>query len=285
MRRLLAETWSSWNRHDTSRIGAALAFYTLLSLAPLMILILAAGGWVLGGTGVEDRLVQQVRELVGVDGARVVRTLAEQAQNHNAGTTASLVGLATLLFGASGIFTDLRSALNSIWDIQPRPENELLAWVQQRLLAIGIVGAIGFLLLVSLVVSTVLAILGKFFGELLPVPAPVLEVCNFLISYLGIAVIFVLIFRYASDERIGWKDAWVSSAITSLFFTLGKMLIGLYLGRAAVGSAYGPGGSLVCVVIWVYYSSQIFLFGAEFTRILSTSRYALKCASLVLSGA
>ena len=272
MRRLLAETWSSWNRHDTSRIGAALAFYTLLSLAPLVILIIAAGGWVLGGTGVEDRLVQQVRALVGNDGARVVRTLAEQAANRNAGTAASLVGLGTLLFGASGIFIELRSALNTIWDIQPRQENEFLTWIQQRLLSIGIVLAIGFLLLVSLVVSTVLAVLGKFFAELLPAPAPVLEVCNFLISYFGIAIMFALIFRYASDARIGWKEAWESSAITSLLFTLGKMLIGLYLGRAAVGSAYGAGGSLVGVVVWVYYSSQIFLFGAEFTRILSTSR-------------
>jgi membrane protein len=129
--------------------------------------------------------------------------------------------------------------------------------------------AIGFLLVVSLVVSTALAIFGKFFGELLPVPAPLLEATNFVISYIGIAIMFALIFRYASDARIPWREAWESSAITSFFFTIGKMLIGLYLGRTAVGSAYGASGSLVGVVVWVYYSAQIFLFGAEFTRILS----------------
>jgi membrane protein len=266
---LLNRTWESWNSHNTSRIGAALAFYTLLSLAPLVVLSIAAGALLFGGTSAEQRLVHQVGQLVGNDGARLVRSLAEQAQRPGPGTTASAIGLATLLFGASGIFTELRSALNTIWDIPPKEQNQVLGWIRERLLSIGMVVAIGFLLVVSLVVSTALAIFGKFFGELLPVPAPLLEATNFVISYIGIAIMFALIFRYASDARIPWREAWESSAITSLFFTIGKMLIGLYLGRTAVGSAYGASGSLVGVVVWVYYSAQIFLFGAEFTRILS----------------
>jgi len=265
----LKQTWVSWNNHNAPRIGAALAFYSLLSLAPLVILALATGAFLFGSTATETRLIEQVRSLAGPDGARVVKSLAEQSKQGNTGTLASLIGLATILFGASGIFTELRSALNTIWGVPPKEHDEILELIRQRLLSIGMVVALGFLLVVSLLVSMTLALIGKSFTYLLSVPPALLETVNFLFSFFGIAIMFALIFRYASDARIPWRDVWISAVVTSLLFTLGKMLIGFYLGRAAIGSAYGASGSLVVVIVWVYYSAQIFLFGAEFTRIHS----------------
>jgi membrane protein len=187
-------------------------------------------------------------------------------QKPAAGLLGTIVGLLSLLFGASGVFTELRSALNLIWEVKPDQTSGIVALLRERFFSFGMVLSIGFLLLVSLVVSTVLAAVGKFFGALLPIPSPVLAVVNFLVSYIGVAVLFALIFRFVPEARVRWQNVWLGALVTAMFFTIGKTLIGLYLGKSSVGSAYGAAGSVIVVIVWVYYSAQIFFFGAEFTH-------------------
>jgi membrane protein len=188
------------------------------------------------------------------------------AQRPAAGILGTIVGLLSLLFGASGVFTELRSALNLIWEVTPEKTSGVVGLLRERFFSFGMVLSIGFLLLVSLVVSTVLAAIGKFFGGLLPVPSPLVAVFNFFLSYLGVAVLFGLIFRLVPEAKVRWRNVWLGALVTALFFSIGKTLIGLYLGKSSVGSAYGAAGSVIVVIVWVYYSAQIFFFGAEFTH-------------------
>jgi len=264
----LGETFAGWNRHEAPRLGAALAFYTILSLAPLVILVISIIALVFGQSSAQEQLIGQVRNLVGRQGAEAVEGLIVQARQPASGWFAAITGLVTLLIGASGVFGELRSALNRIWNVTPRIENGLWGEIRQRFFSFGMVLAVGFLLLVSLVVGTGLAAAGKFFGGMLPLPEFVLGSINQVVSLGGTVVLFALLFRYVPETRIAWRKLWVGAMVTGVMFTIGKFLIGLYLGKAGVGSAYGAAGSLVVMIVWVYYSSMIFLFGAEFTYVL-----------------
>jgi len=264
---VIQEAFASWNEHNAPRIGAALAYYSLLSMAPLVIFAIAVAAAIFGGPAAQAQLTEEVRRLAGEDGARVIQSLVQQAQNRPHQAAASVLGIITLLFGASGIFAELRSALNTIWDVPARKENEIAGFIRQKVLSMGIVLAVGFLLVVSLVVSTILAAFGKYFTDSLPLPVWVLEGFNFILSLVGLSLFFALIFRYVADARLPWRDVWVGSVVTAVMFTIGKLLLGMYLGRAAVGSPYGASGSLVVMLVWVYYSAQIFLLGAEFARV------------------
>ncbi len=268
---LLRQTMSAWSEHEAPRQGAALAFYTILSLAPLVILVISMVAFVFGHTEAENQLLSQVESMVGQQGSDTVKEMLKQAQKPASGIVASIIGIITLLIGASGVFGELQSALNKIWNV--RTANGSGAWgvIQERFFSFGMVLAVGFLLLVSLVISTALAAVGKFFGGALPMPEFVLGAMNFIISLGGTVVLFALMFRFVPSTKIAWSTVWRGAAVTGLLFTVGKLLIGLYLGKAAVGSAYGAAGSLVVVIVWVYYSAMIFLFGAEFTRVLETS--------------
>jgi len=266
---LLKLSSRNWLNHDADRIGAALSYYTLLSLAPLVLLSIAVGGVFFGSATTVQHLTQQVRDVAGSEAARLVESLAKQAAEPASGSLASGFSLLMILAGASGVFSELRSALNKMWDIQTPAGAGWQGLIKQRLLAVGIVLAIGFLLIVSLIASAGLAAVGKYFTSVLPVPAIVLEAVNMLISFAGIAFLFAMVLRYVPDVRVEWRHLWVGATISAVFFTIGKSLIGLYLGRAAVGSLYGAGGSVVVVTVWTYYSAQIFLFGAEFTWVYS----------------
>jgi len=266
---MLKITGRSWMKHDAARIGAALAYYTLLSLAPLVLLAIAVGGAFFGNDVTVSHLIEQVRDVAGSEAAKLVGSLAKEAGKPASGWVASIVGMITILIGASGVFAELRSALNLMWDIEPDNGSGWLSMVRARLLSVGIVLGIGFLLVVSLIASASLAAVGKYFSGFIPVPAHVLEIVNLLISFVGIAFLFALVLRYVPDVRIEWRYLWVGATMSALFFTAGKALIGFYLGRAAVGSIYGAGGSVVVVTVWTYYSAQIFLFGAEFTWVYS----------------
>jgi membrane protein len=266
---LFGESLDGWNRHNAPTLGAALAFYTLFSLTPLLLLVVGIGGLVFGRKAAEGQIVWQVTNLVGATGATAIQGILKGAQNTTHGVVASVFGLVTLLLGASAVFTELRDALNIIWEVAIPPTTGLksvMNVVRQRLFTFGLVLSIGFLLLVSLALSAVLAALGKYSASLLPMPAAILEIANGFISFLVVTGLFAAIYKVIPEVRIEWKDVLLGATVTSTFFTLGKFGIGLYLGRASMVSTYGAAASVVVFIFWVYYSSQMFFLGAEFTK-------------------
>ncbi len=264
---LLKTTYTKWSDHHAPRLGASVAFYTLLSFAPLLVLTVAVIALVFDPQKAQHGLIDQAKQMIGDRGADAVKSLLTNAQKPSSGVIASVIAFATLLFGASGVFTELRDALNIIWDAEPKNASGLMGMVKERLFSFGMVLSVGFLLLVSLILSAGLALLGKFFGGLVPLPAFVFEIINFVVSFAVITLLFALLFKFVPARAISWRDVWVGAVGTALLFTIGKMLLGLYMGKAGVGSAYGAAGSLVAVIVWVYYSAQIFFFGAEFTHV------------------
>jgi membrane protein len=267
--RLLKEAYKRWSEHNAPRLGASVAFYTLLSFAPLLILTAAVIALVFSKETVHRDLVDQAHQMMGNRGADIVNALLSNAQKPSSGLLASVIAFLTLLFGASGVFVELRDALNTIWDVKPKSNPGWKGMLKERLFSFGMVLSIGFLLLVSLILSAAMAFLGKFFGQVVPIPPAVLEAVNFVVSFAVITVLFALMFKFVPAMHIPWRDVLIGAVGTALLFTIGKLLLGLYLGKASVGSAYGAAGSLVAVIVWVYYSAQIFFFGAEFTRVYS----------------
>ncbi|HLK63125.1 MAG TPA: YihY/virulence factor BrkB family protein [Bryobacteraceae bacterium] len=267
MMTLVKRAYSQWNLHEVPRLGAALAFYTVLSLAPLLIVVVSIAGIVFGKTHVQTEILTQVTALIGNEGAAAVRAMLENAHRPTSGAIATGIGILTLLFGASGVFGELRSSLDKIWEVTAASsKGGLIGMVRERLFSFGMVLAVGFLLLVSLVISAVIAALGKSFSGLLPLPEIVLHAITFVVTFATISVVFALIFQYVPEKRLPWRDVLAGGVFTSLLFSVGKFLIGLYLGKAGVGSAYGAAGSIVVITVWIYYSAQIFFFGAELTR-------------------
>lgn len=268
---ILRRTFSAWNQHNAPQLGAALACYAILSLAPLLVFALAIVTTGFGHSAAEQKIIGGAAAVIGPDGANAVQTLLDSARKPASGVSTTVLGIITLLFGASGVFSELQSALNIIWEVEPAAGSGILTLIKDRLASFGMVLAIGLLLLVSLILTAFLAAAGKFFGGILPLPPFVLSTVNFLLSFVGDTVLFGLIFKYVPDKKIAWRDLWVGSLVTAFLFSVGKFLIGLYLGKAGVGSAYGAAGSFIVVIVWVYYSSMIFLFGAEFTHELAVS--------------
>jgi membrane protein len=268
---LLGATVSDWYEDRAPRIGAALAYYTIFALTPGLVIVMALAGFLLG-PGAEARIVAQFHELIGKEGAKAIEAVMRSARATTPGTTDIGLALVTLVIGLWGVFGELQDGLNTIWGVTPKAGRRFLDIVRDRFWSFAMVVGTGFLLLVSLVLTAWLAAVGTYVGYLLPAPAMVLEAINSLISLAVITGAFALIFKLLPDVRVAWRDVWLGAAVTSLLFTLGKFLIGLYLGRSAVASAYGAAGSVVIIVVWVYYSSQIVLFGAEFTKVWTERR-------------
>jgi membrane protein len=264
---LLKETASKWSAHQAPRLGASVAFYSLLSFAPLLILLVTVAGLVFDPQTTQRTLIDQARVTIGDRGADTVQALLKSAQKPSSGVVASIIAFVTLLFGASGVFSELRDALNTIWETQPENQGGVKGLLKDRLFSFGMVLSVGFLLLVFLVISAALSFLGKYFGQIVPVPVPVLEGINLLLSLVVITALFALMFKYVPAASISWHDVMIGALGTAVLFTIGKFLLGFYLGKASVGSSYGAAGSLVAVIVWIYYSAQIFFFGAEFTRV------------------
>ncbi|MFL6452004.1 MAG: YihY/virulence factor BrkB family protein [Bryobacteraceae bacterium] len=267
---LLSDSFDSWTKHKAQRLGASLACYTLLSLAPLLLVVVAVVGLVFGHTAAQREIVEQVRMLVGKDGAKAVEALLEGSRNTTHGIIATAVGLITLLFGASGVMIELRDALNTIWEV-PTPEvvglkSKALALIKERVFSFAIVLSVGFLLVVSLAISTWLAAAGAMSASFLPAYEAVFHILNVLTSFIIITFLFAAIYKVMPDVQLQWRDVVLGGAVTSLLFTVGKLLLGIYLGKASVASSYGAFASIVVLVIWVYYSGQIFFLGAEFTK-------------------
>ena len=265
----------AWIDDYAPSMGAALAYYTLFSLAPLLIIVIAVAGMVFGQQAAQGEIVAQLRAIMGEEGAVAVQGLLKAAREPATGVVATLIGIAMLLIGATAIFAELQSALDRIWRV-PAPKAESGIWylLRTRLLSFGLVLGLGFLLVVSLVVSAALAALGKWWGVWFQDWDVFFEVLNFAVSYGTFTLLFAMIYKIMPRAAISWRDVWTGGAVTALLFTVGKVLIGLYLGKSSLASGFGAAGSFVVLIAWVYYSAQIFLFGAEYTWV-----YANRCGS------
>ncbi len=266
---LFKRACSAWADDNAPSMGAALAFYTVFSLAPVLIVAISVASLAFGQKAAEGEFARQLQGLVGETGARAVQAIMQSADRPTLGIIASAFGIGILLVGASGAFVELQDAFNKIWKVPCRSGSVWLRAIRERFLSFGLVLGLGFLLLVSLVVSAALEAVGNFIAPLLPWPVFLLESVNFILSLGVIALLLAMIFRYLPDADIAWSDVWMGAAVASLLLTTGKALIGLYLARSTVASAYGAASSLVIILTWVYYSAQIVLFGAELTHVHS----------------
>lgn len=266
---LLRSTIQAWQRDEASRLAAALAYYTTFSLSPVLVIVIAIAGSVFGQEAVQGQLVDQLSGLVGREGAEVIQSLISNTETSGDGFWPTLISAVLLIFGATGVFSQLQTSLNKIWNVSP-PDQGIGRMVRIRLLSFAMVAAIGFLLLVSLMISAGLAALGSLLGD-----GHLWQIVNTVLSLGVTTLLFALIYKVLPDVEITWRDVGVGAVITSLLFSFGKFLIGLYLGNSSIGSAYGAAGSLAIVLIWVYYSAQILFFGAEFTQVYA-NRYGSK---------
>ena len=266
---LLVETVFEWSEDRAPRLGAALAFYTVFALAPGLIVIIALAALLLGQEAAQGQIINQVQDLIGFAGAQAIQAAIESARSAGGSLVATSLGALTLLFGLWGVFGELQDALNTIWGVTARPWRGVIGAIKERFWSFTMVVGIGFLLLVSLAASAWLAAVGKFFSQLSPLPVAVMETANALLSFITITLMFAVIYKLLPDVRITWQDVWVGAAVTALLFTIGKSLIGLYLGRSTVASVYGAAGSLIVILLWIYYSAQVVFFGAEFTKVYS----------------
>lgn len=269
-RKLIQDTVVSWNDHDATTQSAALAFYTMFSLAPLMIVVIALAGMAFGRDEVRGQILREFQGWMGPDAATFLQGLLRTAAKSPTNKLASILGILTLVFGASGVFVQLQQSLNRIWGVVPRPGAAFTSLLRKRILSFAVVLGIGFLLVVSLILSTALTAAGDFLERHYQLPVNLLHVGNILVSFILITLLFALIFRLLPDVRLGWGDVFLGAVVTSLLFGIGKSLIGFYLGRTGAASAYGAAGSLVMILSWVYYSALVFLLGAEFTRVYSS---------------
>ncbi len=267
---LIKATGSDFMDDNALRLAAALAYYALLSLAPLVVLAIAVAGLAVDEHSVRGAIAKELGGVVGSSGAAAVESIVRSAKAPAAGIVSSVVGVIVLLFGASGVFGELQGALDTIWEVAPKPGRGLKGVVKDRLFSFAMVMGVAFMLLVSLLLSTALAAVGSYLGSALPGGESVWQVLNFLISVAVVSGLFAVMFKTVPDAKVGWHDAWVGGAVTSGLFTIGKFLIGLYLGKSTMSSAYGAAGSLVLLVIWVYYSAAIMLLGAEFTQVYAS---------------
>lgn len=272
---LFTQVANQWSQHNAPRLGASLAFYSLLSLAPLLLVIISIVGIVFGHSAAERETVQEVQALIGPAAGKTIGAFLQGSHNTRHGLIATIGGLITLLFSASGVVIELRDALNTIWNVPTKSAagfGYVTAYLKQRLFSFAIVVAIGFLLVISLAVSTWISALVALSASVLPGEAVLLHLANSVVSFLVITILFSAIYKVMPDVRIEWRDVILGGAVTSLLFTIGKLLLAMYLGRASYASTYGAAASIVVLIVWVYYSGQIFFFGAEFTRAFA-SRY------------
>jgi membrane protein len=267
---VLDETFSEWNNDNAQRLGASLAFFTLLSLAPLVVVIVAVGAAVFGQKAAEGEFAWEIRNLVGPVGAEAIQELLKGASKPGTGTVATILSFLTLVFGASSVAVDLREALNTIWHVAGTAgkfSDRVTGFAKERFVSLLLVLGGGFILVVSLIWSAWIAAMGRYFGTVLPVPEPLLHLATFVVSFIAITLIFAAIYKFVPDVTLKWSDVIVGSCISALIFTIGKQLLALYLGKVSLASAYGAAGSLVTVLVWVYYSAQLFFLGAEFTKV------------------
>ncbi len=273
-RELIRETVTEWNRHNGSRLAAALAYYTVFSLAPLVVISIAIAGLVFGENAARGEVVRQVEGLIGRAGAETVQTIIQNTNEGSSNLFATLVGLITLIIGATAVFGQLQDALNLIWGVPQQPAGQqrsrwsgVLNIIRRRFISFLMMLGTGFLLLVSLLASAGLALLGNFVENLVPGFGFLTQSLTFIISLGVVTLLLAVMYKVVPDAPVAWGDVSLGAALTALLFTLGKLVIGLYLGNSGVGSPFGAAGSIIVILIWVYYSAQILFLGAEFTQV------------------
>lgn len=273
--RLLKKTGQEWQEDKASRIAAALAYYTVFSISPLLVIAIAIAGAFFGEQTAQEQITDQLTQLVGEDVVKPILVTLNNISQPEIRGTASLISIAVLIIGASGIFAQLQDALNTVWKVKPQPGQGIMPFIRRRISSFFMVLAIGFLLIISLILSTIISTLSRYRIDFLPGSTILWENIDFVFSLGLVTFLFCLMFKYVPDAKIAWKDVFVGSVITALLFIFGKFLLGLYISRGSLGSAYGAAGSLIVFLAWVYYSAQIILLGAEFTHVY-TKMYGSK---------
>jgi membrane protein len=270
---LFKQTFNDWLEDKAPRLAAALAYYTLFAIAPLLIIVIAVAGLVFGAEAARGQIMAQIGGIVGESGVEAIQDIvASASEDRSTGIAATVLGLFTLLVGATGVFGQLQDALNTIWEVKPKPRERWTDVIKERFAPFTMVVGIAFLLLVSMVVSAGVAALGEYVTTMLPGVEIAAHAATFLLSFAVITLLFAMIYKILPDAKIAWSDVWIGAAVTALLFSVGKFLIGLYIGKSSAESAYGAAGSLVVVLLWVYYSAQILFFGAEFTQVYARER-------------
>lgn len=264
---LLKQTVAEWQRDKVSRLAAALAYYTTFALAPVLIIVIAVASFLFEQSEVQGQIINQLQGLLGDSGAELIEEMLTSKAQQDGGFLATIISIGLLILGASGLFVQLQDALNTVWNVVPKKDGGIWKLLRDRLLSFGMVLSIGFLLLVSLLLSAGLSAVNGMFGDALAGWDLGWQILNAALSFGVITLLFALIYKVLPDAEISWSDVWIGAAITALLFTIGKSLIGLYLGNSSVASAYGAAGSFVVLLLWIYYSAQILLFGAEFTQV------------------
>lgn len=282
---LLRQTFTEWNEDKAPRLAAALAYYTAFSIAPLLVVIIGIVGIIVSQDTVQAQITTEVQRSLGPDAAEMIGELIINASKPAEGLLATILGLVTLLLGAGGAFGQLQDALNTIWDVDPastgKQNTGVIFQIQNKFLSFGMVLVVGFLLLVSLVVNTVIAAVSAYFVNLLPGVEFLISILNLVISFVVIGAMFALIYKFLPKVKLEWRDVIVGAAMTSALFAIGRFLLGWYLGRSSTASAYGAAGSFVLILVWIYYSAQIVLFGAEFTQVYARRFGSLKHSDVV----
>ena len=274
---LLKRTISEAGEDKIPRLAASLSYYTVLSLSPLVAVAIAIAGFAFGREAAEGQIAQQLQSVLGAQASEAIQTIVSHAHRTGTGVLSAVVGGVVLVIGASGVFGELQDSLNTIWEVAPQPNRGFKGMVKDRFFSFTMVLGVAFLLLVSLVISAALSAVGQWFSGAFAGSEAVWHVINIVVSLAVIAALFALLFKIVPDVTIAWKDVWIGAAVTAVLFVLGKFLIGLYVGKAAVASPFGAAGSLMVIVVWVYYSAHILFLGAEFTQI-----YARECGSKIV---
>lgn len=267
----LKTTINEWVEAEPFQLAAALSYYTLFSLAPLLLIAIGVAGFVFGREAAQNQIVETLQGMIGQDSAKAVQEMIQaSSEKPKTGMLSTIIGFVALLFGAGGVVGQLQTSLNKMWEVTPKPGQGIWGFLRQRFFSFAMVLAIGFLLLVSLVVTAVLSSFTSMLSSFLGDATFVAHAIDILVSFGFVTLLFALIYKYVPDVEIQWRDVWVGAALTSILFTVGKYLIGLYIGTSGVGSTFGAAGSLITILVWVYYSSLIFFLGAEFTRVYAT---------------
>lgn len=265
---IIRQTFQEYSEDNVARLAAALSYYTIFSIAPLLVIVIFIAGLWFSQQSAQEQIIAQIEALTGSQAAaQAITEMIAGAQVSSTGIVATVIGIATLLFGATGVFVQLEDALNTIWEVKEAPGRGFMTVIKDRFLSFTMILGIGFLLLVSLVISAALSMLGEALSGALPGGGFLWQIANQAISFGVITLLFAMIFKILPDVKIAWRDVWLGAAVTALLFTIGKWAIGLYLGTSGVSNAYGAAGSLIVILLWVYYSAQILLIGAEFTQV------------------